>query len=179
MFTRDEIYAAYAKLQDPDSNAEEVYKGLVSSATEDLDQLMKEVYTQVVIPDDVPFEVVSKLYTKLGNYIYFIGERLEKIGLQADISEHSMKESYNTAYNSSLIGVDGKKRTATELNVIAETASLSESVLNDIYLRAYKTVKFKVDSAQSMLNTLGRVFSKKLQEINFSQQYDNSRLLME
>ena len=66
-----------------------------------------------------------------------------------------------------------------ELIAIAEEASMSEAVLNDLYLRAYKTVKFKVDSALGMVNTLSRLFSKKMQELNFSSQFDNSRLLME
>lgn len=179
MFTKEEIYATYSKLEQPNIDAEEVYNGLVSNATADLDALLQDIYTQVVLPDDVPFEIVAKLYTKLTNYIYFIGERLEKIGLQMDIAKQSLNESYNDAYNNNLIGSDGKKRTAAELSSIASNASMAESVLNDIYTRAYKTVKFKVDSAQGMANTLSRVFSKKMQEMSFTAEYDKSRLLME
>lgn len=179
MFTKEQLYEAYEKLQDPTTNAEEVYKELVFASTNDLDVLMQEIYTNVVLVEDVPIDVVQKYFTQLGNFVYFYGERLEKIGIQADISGHSMKEVYNTAYNNNLLGSDGKKRTANELVAIAEASSLSEAVLNDLYLRAYKTVKFKIETAQSMINTLSKVFSKKMQEQNFSSQFDNSRLLME
>ena len=179
MFTKEQLYEAYEKLQDPTTNAEEVYKELVFASTNDLDVLMQEIYTNVVLVEDVPIDVVQKYFTQLGNFVYFYGERLEKIGIQADISGNSMKEVYNTAYNNNLLGNDGKKRTANELVAIAEASSLSEAVLNDLYLRAYKTVKFKIETAQSMINTLSKVFSKKMQEQNFSSQFDNSRLLME
>ena len=179
MFTKEQLYAAYDRLQDSNVSAEEVYQGLVSTATSDLDELMQEIYTEVVLVEDVPMETVQKYFTKLGNFVYFFGERLEKIGIQADISGHSMKEVYNSTYNDNLIGADGKKRTANELVAIAEAASMSESVLNDLYLRAYKTVKFKIESAQSMINTLSKVFSKKMQEQSFSSQFDNSRLLVD
>ena len=180
MITREQLWDAYNKLEQPNANAQEVYEGLVKVATEDLDAIMQEIYTNVVLAEDVPFDTLQKLYAKLGNYIYYIGERLEKIGLSADVSEHSMKERYNAAYNDNLINPsDNKKRTANELTAIAEEASMSEAVLNDLYMRAYKTVKFKVDSALGMVNTLSRLFSKKMQELNFSSQFDNSRLLME
>ena len=92
-----------------------------------------------------------------------------------------MKEKYNIAYNDNLIASDGKKRTANELTAIAEKYSLSETVLSDIYKRVYKTVKFKVDSAQSMVQSLSKVLSKRMQEFSFSKEFDNasSKILME
>lgn len=180
MLTKEEMYDAYDRLSNSTDSAEEIYNQLVSVATADLDSLMQEIYTNVVLVDDVPIEVVQKYFTQLGNFVYFFGERLEKVGIQVDISGLSAKEVYNNVYNDSLINpADGKKRTAGELSVMAENASMSESVLNNIYSRVYKTVRFKVDSAQSMIATLSKVFSKKMQEQSFSSQFDNSRLLME
>lgn len=141
---------------------------------------MQEIYTNVVLVEDVPIDTVQKYFTQLGNFVYFFGERLEKIGIRADIAGLSAKEAYNTAYNDNLLNpADGKKRTAGELATIAETASMSESALNNIYARAYKTIRFKIDAAQSMISTLSKVFSKKMQEQSFSAQFDNNRLLME
>ena len=140
---------------------------------------MQEVYTKIVLADEYSIDDVQLLFTKLGNYVYFFGQRVERIGLESDVSEHSMKEVYNNAYNDNLVNPsDGKKRTANELTAIAEAASLSESVLNDIYKRAYKAIKFKVDSAQSMVATLSKIYSKKMQEQQFSQQFDNSKILL-
>lgn len=178
MVSREDVVKAYEKLQDPNVVASEVYDSLVAAATSDLDSVMQEIYSKIVTSSNYSIEDVQVLFTKLGNYVYFFGQRVEKMGLESDVADHSMKEAYNNAYNDSLIGLDGKKRTANELNTIAEAASLSESVLNDIYKRAYKAIKFKVDSAQSMVGTLSKIYSKKMQEMNFASQFDNSKVLL-
>lgn len=178
MIDINSITEAYTKLQDPSAIAADVYNNLISSATKDLDDVMQEVYTKIVLSEDYTIDDIQLLFTKLGNYVYFFGQRVEKMGLESDVSEHSMKEVYNNAYNDNLIGGDGKKRTANELSAIAEAAALNESVLNDIYTRAYKAIKFKVDSAQSMVGTLSKIYSKKMQEMQFSKQFDDSKILL-
>lgn len=179
MIDRDSLVEAYNKLQDPNSIAAEVYDSLVSVATSDLDEVMQEVYSKIVASDNYSIEDVQTLFTKLGNYVYFFGQRVEKMGLESDVADRSMKEVYNNAYNDNLTNPsDGKKRTAGELSAIAEAASLSESVLNDIYKRAYKVIKFKVDSAQSMVSTLSKIYSKKMQEMSFASQFDSSKVLL-
>lgn len=178
MISLDSLAEAYTKLQDPNLAASEVYENLISASTKDLDEVMKEVYSKVVLADDYTIEDVQFLFTKLGNYVYFFGQKVENMGLESDVSEHSMKEVYNNAYNDNLIGNDGKKRTANELSAIAEKASLNEAVLNDIYERAYRAIKFKVESAQSMVATLSKIYSKKMQEMQFSKQFDDSKILL-
>ena len=178
MINLDSLISVYNQIQDPNETAEEVYFQLISDTTGELDLVMQEIYNKIVVSDDYTIEDIQLLFTKLGNYVYFFGQIVEKIGLGSDISEHSFKEVYNNAYNTNLIGSDGKKRTANELIAIAEAASLSESVLNDIYKRAYKAIKFKLDSAQSMVATLSKIYSKKMQEMQFSKQFDDNKILL-
>lgn len=178
MINLDSLIDVYNQLEDPNETAEQVYFTLIKDCTADLDSVMQEVYNKIVMSEDYTIEDVQLLFTKLGNYVYFFGQIVEKIGLGSDISEHSFKEVYNNAYNTSLIGADGKKRTANELTAIAEAASLNESVLNDIYKRAYKAIKFKVDSAQSMVATLSKIYSRKIQELQFSKQFDDNKILL-
>ena len=66
MITREQLWDAYNKLEQPNANAQEVYEGLVKVATEDLDAIMQEIYTNVVLAEDVPFDTLQKLYAKLG-----------------------------------------------------------------------------------------------------------------
>ena len=181
MISKDSLISAYEELSAPSDDAAEVYNKIVESVTRDLDEVMQEVYREVVLQEDAPIDKVQNLFLKLGNYVYFFGSSVEKLGLDSDLAENLMKEKYNNAYNDNLMNPDGKKRTANELTAIAEAASFSETVMNDIYKRVYKTVKFKVDSAQSMVSSLSKVLSKKMQEMNFSTGFDqsSSRILME
>lgn len=182
MITYEELEAAYNALVEPSKDAEGVFNSIVKNLSEGLDEVMQEIYTEVILQEDPPIDKIQTLFLKLGNYVYFFGSEVEKVGLTSDIAENMMKEKYNVAYNDNLINTaDGKKRTANELTAIAEAFSLSETVLNDIYKRVYKTIKFKVDTAQSMVNSLSKVLSKRMQEMNFSKGFDDksTRILME
>ena len=181
MIEKEKLIASYDELSSASEDAQEVYNKLVETVTEDLDSVMQKVYEEIVMKDDVPIDTIQTLFIQLGNYVYFFGSRVEQVGLDSDLAENLMKEKYNLAYNDNLIASDGKKRTANELTAIAEKYSLSETVLSDIYKRVYKTVKFKVDSAQSMVQSLSKVLSKRMQEFSFSKEFDNSssKILME
>ena len=181
MIEKEKLMTSYDELCSMSDDAQEVYNKLVDNITKDLDSVMQKVYEDVVMKEDVPIDTIQTLFVQLGNYVYFFGSSVEKVGLDSDLAENLMKEKYNDAYNNNLVSSDGKKRTANELTAIAEKSSLSETVLSDIYKRVYKTVKFKVDSAQSMVNSLSKILSKKMQEFNFSKDFDtnSSKILME
>ena len=181
MIEKEKLMASYDELCSMSNDAQEVYNGLVDTITADLDSVMQKIYESVVMKDDVPIDTIQTLFVQLGNYVYFFGSSVERVGLDSDLAENLMKEKYNAAYNDNLVSSDGKKRTANELTAIAEKYSLSETVLSDIYKRVYKTVKFKVDSAQSMVNSLSKILTKKMQEFSFSKDFDqnSSRILME
>lgn len=181
MIEKEKLMASYDELCSMSNDAQEVYNRLVDTITADLDSVMQKIYESVVMKDDVPIDTIQTLFVQLGNYVYFFGSSVEQVGLDSDLAENLMKEKYNAAYNDNLVSSDGKKRTANELTAIAEKYSLSETVLSDIYKRVYKTVKFKVDSAQSMVNSLSKILSKKMQEFSFSKDFDqnSSRILME
>ena len=56
------------------------------------------------------------------------------------------------------------KTTVAENQAVAEQESQYEAVVSSIYDHAYKMVKFKIDAAKDMVNTLRKIISRRMQE---------------
>jgi len=109
---------------------------------------------------------LEKAFLELSNCVYFTYENLEHVGIFDTLSKASYKEVYNEAYLNN-IEKDGEKRnkkTVAELTSIAESESQYESVLNDIYSSAYTIIKNKIAAAQTMIATVSKIISRRMQE---------------
>ena len=151
-----------------DSNVEyanQVARQTVENYTKDLDELMRNIYSEIVSVEDPATSSIEKYFMALSNCLYFIGEDLEKIGIYDDLSKAQAKEKYNSAYMDSVNPVDAKKKiTVAEAQTAAENASTYENMVNTIYARSYKIFKYKVDAAQTMLSSLSKMLSKRMQD---------------
>lgn len=141
---------------------------VVTAYTNDLDALMNKIREDTI--DNTPSdEILEKYVLELSNLLYFLGTRLETVGIKDDITKMSAKEVYNNTYTDNLdVAPGGKKPTVAELNVMSENASRYETVVNSIYSRVYRQIKFKIDGAYEMLASLRKIVSKRMQENQLS-----------
>lgn len=146
---------------------------VVRSYTKELDSIMLNVKTYVVDIENPSLDILEKYFLELANCVYFMSEKVEKVGLHDDISKLVMNEAYNKAYldyKNSNNGVPGaKKPTDAESTTVAETKIIEESTINSIYNRTYKTIKAKIDSAQTMISTISKIISLRSQEMQLTQ----------
>lgn len=139
---------------------------LVNAYTVDLDELMKRIKLDTV--DTEPTDSLLEHYVlELSNLLYFIGQRLENMGIKEDLSKIATKEVYNNSYMDNL-SREGKKPTVAELTTMAENDSKYESVITNIYSRAYRQIKYKTDAAYEMLSSLRKIISRRMQEYQLS-----------
>lgn len=141
---------------------------VVTAYTNDLDTLMNKIREDTVenTPSD---DILERYVLELSNILYFLGTRLETVGIKDDITKMSAKEVYNKTYSNNLdVAPGGKKPTVAELNVMSENASRYETVVNSIYSRVYRQIKFKIDGAYEMLASLRKIVSKRMQENQLS-----------
>lgn len=158
---------------DTDENVEyfnTVSKETSEKYTKHLDDCMKKIYKYIIKPDEVTNEVLEKYYLELTNIIYFMGDKVEQLSIYGDMAKSAEKEVYNKAYLNNQIKDTEKKNktTVAENQAVAEQASQYESVISSIYDHAYKIVKFKIESAKDMVNTLRKVISRRMQEQQLS-----------
>lgn len=149
-----------------------IFLKVLDSYTRGLDDIMAEVHDNVVAVEYPPTEVLEKYLLKLSNCIYFISERAEKVGIYDALTKTALKESYNKLYldsQGSNVGVVGaKKPTVAESTAVAENGTINESVINDLYNRVYKTIKVKIDCANTMISSISKVISRRMSESQMS-----------
>lgn len=150
---------------------------LVLGYTSDLDQLMIKIHRDTV-ENEATDAQLEKYILELSNALYFIGSRLESMGIKDDLSKLAAKQVYNEAYLDAPVDAKGKKPTVAELTAIAEDSSRYETIMNNIYSRAYRQIKYKVDAAYEMLASLRKVISKRMQEAQLTMQRNNGTLVM-
>ena len=144
---------------------------VVKKYSEALDDLMKEIYVVCIKSGDTSLDKLENYYLELSNMVYFMNEKVEELGVYADMSESASKEVYSKSYisNSGTKDANGKsKSTVAELQAQANLDAQYESVVASIYDHAYKIVKNKVSSAQDLMNALRKIISSRMTEMQLS-----------
>lgn len=141
----------------------QIANNLVIAYTNDIDNLMSRINTDVV-ENEASDDVLEKYMLELSNALYFIGTKLEGMGIKDDLSKLAAKEVFNNAYLDAPVDEKGKKPTVAEITAMAEGESRYETIMNNIYSRAYRQIKYKVDAAYEMLASLRKILSKRMQD---------------
>ena len=150
---------------------------IVTAHVSNLDSIMKAFYLKhrdyKKANLDIPIKDLENMYLELANTLYFAGDKLESLGIHNDMSKAAKQEVYNKAYLDNQIKDTDKKNktTVAENAAVAEQSAQYESVVNSIYERAYKMVKYKIDAGYEVLNTLRKLISRRMQEVDLSNSY--------
>lgn len=163
-----------AVMQETEENSvyfEDTSLRVVEAYTQSLDDLMKAIYQDVVLVDYPSEFTLERYFLELTNTVYFMGEKLESLGVRDDMSRAQYKEVYNAAYLGNQIkDVEKKnKTTVAENQAVAENAALYENTVNSIYSRAYKIFKYKIDAANEMIKSLSKIISRRMQESSLNE----------
>lgn len=158
---------------------ESVSESVVSAYTGQLDAVMQNLYQDVIMNENAPAEVLEKYFLELTNTLYFMGEKLEHLGVYDDMSKSALKEVYNKAYlENQMKTVEGKnKTTVAENQAVAEGAAVYENAVNNIYSRSYKIFKYKIDAGYEMVKTLSKIISRRMQEDQLASPNRNSDMV--
>lgn len=143
----------------------EISDKLVKEYCEDLDYLMaqiKELLNQGMLVDNV----LESCILDLANTLYFTGSAQEDLGIKEDTCKAIRAEIYNKTYEDS-------QGTVAQKNALSELATQQETIVLNIYSRAYKKVKLRMDAGYEMLNSLKKVMNKRISEMELS----NSRYI--
>lgn len=144
---------------------------LVREYCTDLDRLMGDIKQKLQgdIQDITDFDL-ERYYMNLSSTIYSMCENQEQMGVFADMSKAAQKEVFNGAYLDNQVKDTDKKNktTVAELTAIGEEASKYETVVSNIYQHAYQMIKLKIDAAKAMAQTIHKIISRRMQEMQLS-----------
>ena len=139
---------------------------IVDENTNSMDKILCNICDDVVNVDNPATELIEKYFLELTNCLYFMQERVEKLNIYDSLSKISYKQAYNESYMNP--DLDKSKPTVAELTAYAEGNTIYEQSLNEMYNKAYRIIRSKVDAAQTMVQTLSKVLSKRINDSQLS-----------
>ena len=153
-------------LKDAEENSTQIdtmTNNIVRSYCGDLDDLMHRIKSDVIDKETVPTSVVEHYLLELSNALFFIGDRLESVGIRADVTKTIAMQAYNKAYlKLSNCSTTAKKPTVAEMTAQATESSVYESVVHNMYDSVYKMIKSRIDAGQMMHRSLSKILSRRI-----------------
>ena len=160
-----------------------IINDVVREYSKDLDEVMSNIYDNIITDSCPSISTIEKYFLELSNCLYVMCEKVEKVGVFDSISKSRAQETYNNKYlehQSSTIGKTGaKKPTVAESTANAEIGSLYDKTVNDIYSKAYKILKNKISAAETMVTTLSKILSHRMQESQLTVSQTGRQILNE
>ena len=158
-----------------------ILSNVVAQYTAELDGIMHGVERDVLQVNNPAIYTIEQYFLNLSSCLYFMCEQVEKLGVYDSISKSKAQETYNNSYLQYQFDTADKKKkpTVAELTALAENDSLYDKTVNDIYNKAYKIVKNKVAAAETMISTLSKILSHRVQESQLTMTQTGRRILNE
>lgn len=135
---------------------ERIVANLVGKYTRDMDNFLYTIKEKIDNNYDLTDKEIENITIKVPIYLYFASEGVEVLGIQGDNAKLVKLEQYNDFY----IRAEG---TINDKTSQAELATIPEHLLEVAYIRAYRTVKAKLDAAENICHSIRKVLSKRMQ----------------
>ena len=152
------------EVQEESSPVVKLSNQLIEDFSKDLDSVISEL--DIIMDsigensiEDIPDTQIEFYCVKIPALMYYAGQRVEELGMQADIASNTKK----TALNDVLIKVSG---TVPEKKAQAEKLTEDKALVEAIYRRAYNTLKVKLEMAEKVYSGLKKALSKRIAEVD-------------
>lgn len=129
--------------------------GELDSAISELEMIMESIGENSI--DDIPDTQIEYYCVKIPALMYYAGQRVEELGMQADLAASDNKFALNEA----LVKVSG---TVIEKKAKAEKITEDKALVAAVYKRAYNMLKTKLDMAEKVYSGLKKALSKRIAE---------------
>lgn len=129
----------------------------LDSAISELEMIMDSIGENSI--EDIPDSQIEYYCVKIPALMYYAGQRVEELGMQADLASNDKK----TALNDALLRVSG---TVAEKKAQAEKLTEDKALVEAIYKRAYNTLKVKLEMAEKVYSGLKKALTKRIAEVD-------------
>lgn len=136
----------------------EDYSKDLDSAISELDMIMESIGENSI--EDIPDSQIEYYCVKIPALMYYAGQRVEELGMQADLASNAKK----TAQNEAMLKVTG---TVQEKKARVEQITEDKALVEAIYRRAYNSLKVKLEMAEKIYSGLKKALSKRMRRLSF------------
>lgn len=131
----------------------------LDSAISELDIIMDSIGENSI--EDIPDSQIEYYCVKIPALMYYAGQRVEELGMQADLASNNKKNAQNEA----MLKVSG---TVPEKKARVEQLTEDKALVEAIYRRAYNTLKVKLEMAEKIYSGLKKALSKRIAEVDLN-----------
>lgn len=135
------------------------YSKDLDSAISELDIIMDSIGENSI--EDIPDSQIEYYCVKIPALMYYAGQRVEELGMQADLASNSKKNAQNEA----MIKVSG---TVPEKKARVEQLTEDKALVEAIYRRAYNSLRVKLEMAEKIYSGLKKALSKRIAEVDLN-----------
>lgn len=137
----------------------EDYSKDLDCAISELDIIMDSIGENSI--EDIPDSQIEYYCVKIPALMYYAGQRVEELGMQADIASNNKKNAQNEV----MLKVAG---TVPEKKAQVEQLTEDKALVEAIYRRAYNTLKVKLEMAEKIYSGLKKALSKRIAEADLN-----------
>lgn len=183
MMIKEQIEKKLPTIEDDSQIISSILSEVVSQYTKDLDTIMCGINNEILVITNPAIYTIEQYFLRLSSCLYFMCEQVEQLGVYDSISKSKAQEAYNNSYLNHQYQFDKsdlkKKPTIAELTALSEQDALYDKTVNDLYNKAYKIVKNKIAAAETMVGTLSKILSHRIQESQLTSSQTGRQILNE
>lgn len=142
----------------------DMVKGIVDESCKELDEYMKQI-DEILCDKDSPVsdEELEDFTLNLPSLMYLVSSRREDLKIKEDVARAIHKDVYNRVR-------DKAQGTVADKDTAADLASQSEAITVIVLQRAGSTIKAREEAAWEMLNSVKKVLTRRIAELELTQQ---------
>lgn len=160
--SKDNVELVRKRVEKNSAVLTDIVNEITEPYSKDLDNYVKFISTVLADGTNPPTdEELEDMCLNLSTKIYFLSGACEQLGLKDDMSKAIKNEIYNMKRDE----ING---TIADKDAYAELESQQEQITNVCYSRAYKTIKAKLENAQELLQSVKKVMSRRITELELS-----------
>lgn len=139
----------------------EILNLLVNECVKDLDAYICQISTNFNDILKINNVVLDNFILNIPMLIYYTHSKLEQLGLKHDLSAVERKRRVSDIIAKNEMNLKNK----SEKQLEADLQTIDIAILEDIYDRAYKIVKSKIDTAYELLASCKKIMSRRIEEL--------------
>lgn len=160
----DKVESTRTRVESLTSVVSSMVDEIVKEVCGELDSYM-EIIDQILCNSDNPVtdRELEDFTLNIPSLLYLVSSRRENLGVKEDVSKAIYKEVYNQVREKA-------SGTVADKDTAAELASKSEAITHIVYSRAHRAIKAKEESSWEMLNSVKKVLTRRIAEMELTRQ---------
>lgn len=132
---------------------------LTKKYCKELDNAIDEISNLLKNKDELTVDDLNYYIAYLPILMYYAGNAVEDLGIEGDTAKAIKQEAFNSAY------LEVEEKTVQAKTSAAQQLVISEQLVENAFLRAYKKAKSRIEFATTLHSSLKKVLQWKISEL--------------